>query len=155
MGARRPPADWIATGFGCQDQTRSECRTIDGYDEAEGDLFNLIPAVGELNADRSARLYGDIPGEDRIYGRCDFEINRTGNGEPHLTGSAEPMPSVRGDLARIWLYMKNRYGVQMSTEYLALMVAWSNADPVDEAERRRHDIIAAEMGWVNPFVRSN
>ncbi len=28
------PADRIATGFGCQDQTRDECRAIDGYEEA-------------------------------------------------------------------------------------------------------------------------
>lgn len=149
------PADWIATGFGCQDQTRSECRGIDGFDEAEGDLFNLVPAVGELNVDRSARLYGDIPGEDRIYGRCDFEVTKAGNGEPHLRGAAEPMPSVRGDLARIWLYMSDRYGVHMSANYRTLMTLWSHGDPVDQVERLRHDAIAAEMGWVNPFVVGN
>ena len=149
------PADWIATGFGCQEMTRSECRAIDGFEEAEGDLFNLVPVVGELNVDRSARLYRDIPGEDRIYGRCDFEVIKTGIGEPHLRGAAEPMSSVRGDLARVWLYMSARYGLTMSVEYRALMLAWSEADPVDEAERRRHDIIAEEMGWVNPFVEGN
>lgn len=40
-----------------------------------------MPAAGELNVDRSARLYGDILGEDRIYGRCDFEVVKTGAGE--------------------------------------------------------------------------
>ncbi len=146
------PADWIATGFGCQDQTRSECRAIDGYKEAEGDLFNLVPSVGELNGDRSARLYGVVAGEDRAYGTCDFEVIATGEGELHVRGAAEPMPSIRGDVARVWLYMSGKYGVQMSPTYRTLMVLWSTADPVDEAERRRHDLIAVEMGSENPFV---
>jgi deoxyribonuclease-1 len=146
------PADWIATGFGCQDKTRAECRSIDGYNEAEGDLFNLVPAVGELNGDRSARLYNIIPDEVRAYGTCDFEVVTTGEGEPHIRGAAEPMPSIRGDVARVWLYMSGRYGVKMSPEYGALMESWSAADPVDNAERIRHDIIVVKMGWKNSFV---
>ena len=146
------PADWIATGFGCQDQTRDECRAIDGYNEAEGDLFNLVPSVGELNADRSARLYGVVAGEERAYGACDFEVIATGEGESHVRGAAEPMASIRGDVARVWLYMSEKYGVQMNPEYRALMVSWSTADPIDEAERTRHDLIAAEMGTENRFV---
>ncbi len=146
------PADWIATGFGCQDQTRAECRAIDGYEEAEGDLFNLVPSVGELNGDRSARLYGVVTGEERAYGDCDFEVIATGEGEPHIRGAAEPMPSIRGDVARVWFYMSDKYGVQMNPEYRALMESWSAADPSDEAERRRHDLIAVEMGSENLFV---
>lgn len=48
--------------------------------------------------------------------------------------------------------MSDKYGVQMSATYRAMMEAWSAADPVDAAERRRHDLIAAQMGWTNPFV---
>jgi len=146
------PADWIATGFGCRDETRAECRATDGYDEAEGDLFNLVPAVGELNGDRSARLYDVVDGEERLYGACDFEVIMTGEGESHVRGAAEPMPSIRGDVARVWFYMSGKYGVEMNPEYRALMESWSADDPIDEAERRRHDMTAAEMGWNNPFV---
>lgn len=137
------PADWIATGFGCRQQTRSECRQIPGYDQAEGDLFNLVPSVGELNGDRSSKLYGVVAGESREYGACDFEVS----------GSiAEPADAVRGDVARVWLYMADRYGVVFSAGYRAMLGEWSTADPISEAERRRHDIIANEMGWENPFV---
>jgi deoxyribonuclease-1 len=62
------------------------------------------------------------------------------------------MPSIRGDLARVWFYMSDKYGVQMSPEYRALMESWSAVDPIDEAERRRHDLIAVEMGSENLFV---
>tara|TARA_R110000824_G_scaffold180885_3_gene361445 strand:+ start:6299 stop:7045 length:747 start_codon:yes stop_codon:yes gene_type:complete len=136
------PADWIATGFGCRDQTRSECRAIPGYDQAEGDLFNLVPSVGELNGDRSSKLYGIIDGEPREYGACDFEV----------ADVAEPKEAVRGDVARVWLYMADKYGVTLSADYRAMLEGWSAADPVSEAERRRHDVIANEMGWGNRFI---
>jgi len=149
------PADWIATGFNCQDKTRKECREITGYDAAEGDLFNLVPAVGELNQDRSARLFGEIVGEPRDYGSCDFEVTKTGTGEPHLRGAAEPKMSIRGDIARIWFYMSETYGVKLSASYKTMLDGWATSDPVDKAERIRHGVIAAEMGKVNPFVAGN
>ena len=147
------PADWIATGFNCQDLTRDDCRNINGFKEAEGDLFNLVPAVGELNNDRSARLFGEIKEEKREYGSCDFEVIKIGEGEPHTRGTAEPMQAIRGDIARIWFYMNNKYGVTLvNDEYEAMLEYWAVSDPVDEAELNRHDLIAAEMGWGNPYV---
>jgi deoxyribonuclease-1 len=146
------PADWIATGFDCQDQIRAQCRAITGYNEAEGDLFNLVPAIGELNGDRSARLYNIISGEERAYGACDFEVTTSGAGASHVRGAAEPMPSIRGDVARVWLYMIGKYGVTVPSANKVLMESWSADDPVDEAERIRHDKIAELMGWKNPFV---
>lgn len=147
------PAEWIATGFGCQDQSREQCAEIPGFKKAEADLFNLVPAVGELNVDRSARLYGEINGEKRIYGSCDFEVDKTGVGEPHVRGMAEPMESIRGDIARIWFYMADRYGVVIPAENKALLDQWAIDDPIDQAEIDRHDRIAASMGWNNKFVR--
>jgi len=146
------PADWIATGFGCQEETRSECREIEGYEEAEGDFFNLVPAIGELNQDRSARLFGEIEGERREYGSCDFEVTTDGPGEPHVRGSAEPMDSIRGDIARIWLYMIDRYSLNVGDEYRSMLNRWDERDPVDEAERVRHEVIRGKMGHRNPFV---
>lgn len=128
------PAEWIATGFNCQNKTRDECRLIDGFEEAEGDLFNLVPAVGELNADRSARLFGIIPEEPREYGACDFEVDKSGHGPSHVRGAAEPMETIRGDIARIWFYMSEKYGVQMSAVLREMMQSWDEADPVDTAD---------------------
>ena len=146
------PADWIATGFNCQEDTRAACRRIDGYKEAEGDLYNLVPAIGELNGDRSARLYGEIDGEEFEYGSCDFEVVTTGEGEPHVRGMAEPAPGVRGDIARIWFYMEETYGVEIPASSRTALTSWADADPVDAAERARHRIIAARMGQSNRFV---
>jgi deoxyribonuclease-1 len=65
-------------------------------------LHNLVPSVGELNADRSSLPYGDVPGEPRAYGACDFEV---------AGGVAEPAAVLRGDLARIYLAMDLWYGI--------------------------------------------
>lgn len=59
----------------------------------EADLHNLVPAVGELNGDRSNYRMAVISGEDRTYGACDFEIDSSRK-------VVEPMAETRGDIAR-------------------------------------------------------
>jgi deoxyribonuclease-1 len=61
-------------------------------------MYNLVPAVGEINALRSNYSFGIIPGERREFGECDMEIKNR---------KAEPPPNVRGDIARIYFYMVN------------------------------------------------
>lgn len=146
------PADWIATAFHCQEGSRSECKAIDGFKKAEGDLFNLVPAIGELNNDRSARLFGVVENESREYGACDFKVDNTGPGEPHVRGLAEPAKSIQGDIARIWLYMERRYGIKIPPKNRKTLLKWMKNDPVDKRELHRHNLISEKMGWENPFV---
>ena len=74
--------------------------------------MNLRPAVGELNADRSDLPYGEIEGEDREYGSCDFEVQG---------GIAEPEASDRGEIARTYLYMERIWGMTLTEEELKSM----------------------------------
>ena len=37
-------------------------------------MYNLVPAVGEINGLRSNYNFGIIPGEKREFGSCDMEI---------------------------------------------------------------------------------
>jgi len=53
----------------------------------ENDLHNLVPAVGEVNGDRSNHPFGLLDGESRLYGACDFELG-------------EAKEERRGDVAR-------------------------------------------------------
>jgi len=147
------PAEWIATGFGCQEDTRAACRKIDGFKEAEGDLFNLVPAIGEINGDRSSLLYGQDDEEKRAYGQCDFEIISVRDATGKELKLAEPNEDIRGDLARIWLYMESRYEIDIPIEARSTLVHWNNDDQPDTAECDRTTMIAAEMGWSNPFVK--
>lgn len=53
-----------------QDGDRKNCTTTDlVFQQAEGDLNNLLPAVGEVNGDRGNLLYGAwTRNPERMYG---------------------------------------------------------------------------------------
>lgn len=125
-----------------------ECcgRVDETFKKIEADLHNLTPAVGELNGDRSNKPYGIVDGEPRAYGACDFEIGV----KPSVT---EPPDNVRGDAARIWLYMSDTYNIKLTPAQRKMFEEWSGADPVDEWERLRDTRIDAAQGNRNPFVK--
>ncbi len=96
----------------------------------EADLYNLMPAIGEVNGDRSNYSMSEIPGEPRRYGACDFEIEKK---------RVEPRPEIRGDIARVYKYMNLTYpgyGI-ISDRNRNLFEKWDSEDPVsnDECER--------------------
>jgi deoxyribonuclease-1 len=112
----------------------------------EADMYNLVPAVGEINGDRSNYSFAEIPGEPREYGACDFEI---------VNRKAEPRPEIRGDIARIYFYMDWAYpghGI-ISRKNKKLFEAWAKQDPVDAWECERVKRIEAIQGNENPFVK--
>lgn len=113
----------------------------------EGDMHNLVPAVGELNGDRSDRPYGIVAGEPREYGACDFEIEHAGG-----DGPTEPAESVRGDVARAWLYMSAEWGMELTDAERELLERWHLDDPADDWEILRDHRIQAVQGNANAYV---
>ncbi|ATP28568.1 endonuclease [Chromobacterium violaceum] len=116
------------------------------FQMAEGDLNNLVPAVGEVNGDRANFAYGAWEIHPRpIYGQCrslvDFKLKRF-----------QPREEVRGAAARITLYMHQRYGLRMSQQDRQLMCAWARQYPVDEWERQRNKRIVQWQGEGNFLV---
>lgn len=112
----------------------------------EADLYNLYPAIGEVNALRSDRPMAEIPGEPRELGRCDVELAER---------AFEPPVEVRGDIARTYFYMDAAYpgrGI-VNRRNRPLFEAWAEADPVDEWECERARRVAAAQGNVNRFVQ--
>jgi len=112
----------------------------------ESDMYNLVPAVGEINALRSNYSFTIIPGERREFGECDMEIENR---------KAEPPPNVRGDIARTYFYMDWAYpghGI-ISKKNQKLFKAWDKEDPVDAWECERCKRIEQIQGNDNPFVK--
>lgn len=111
----------------------------------EEDMHNLYPAIGDVNGYRGDLPFGMVAGEKREFGKCDFELG---------PDAAEPAPSVRGEMARTWFYMKNRYpeSVVLSEDTMKMLESWSHSDPVDTWECERHDKILALQGDPNPWL---
>lgn len=123
----------VLRGRNCAREASLEFRRM------EADLYNLLPAVGELNQARSDLAYGDVPGEPRAFGPCNFEIKDK---------RVEPPENVQGDLARITFYMDARYpdfGI-VNGRNQKLLERWADADPLDDAERSRIERIEAIQG---------
>lgn len=134
------PAWWIGHQRQCwQEGGRKHCRKTDPvFKRAEADLYNLVPAIGEANGDRSNYRFGMLEGEKRVYGACDFEVN-------FKQRVAEPAPSVRGDIARTYFYMSDTYNIRLSKQQRRLFEIWDRQDPEDEWERVRKQRIAEEI----------
>ncbi|MDP5241110.1 endonuclease [Uliginosibacterium sp. 31-16] len=116
------------------------------FDMMEGDLNNLVPAVGEVNGDRSDMSYGIWTTHPQpVYGRCqslpDFKAKRF-----------QPRPEVRGRAARISLYMHTRYRLAVSNQDRKLWCAWAKAYPVDQWEQVRNRRVIQWQGEGNPLV---
>ena len=126
---------------------RKACKKDKEFEKMEADLHNLVPAIGEINGDRSNFTFSNIKGEKRAYGKCDFEVD-------FKSRTAEPRVSVRGDIARIYFYMSQTYDVSLSKEFRQMLVSWSELDPVDAFERARDNKIYSLQGNKNPFVGS-
>lgn len=124
---------------------RKCCEKIDPIFRAmEAAMHNLQPAIGELNADRSNYRYGIIPGEERVYGLCDFEVkNKT----------TEPREEIRGDIVRTYFYMEQKYGVVISDKQRKLFNLWNIADPADQWEKERNTRIYFIQGNFNNFIK--
>lgn len=107
------------------------------------DLHNLVPSIGQTNRIRSNSRYGIIEGEEQKLGLCDFEWSK---------GITEPSERIRGELARVWLYMSYRHNVVMPEGERLMFLRWSLSDPPDEWEYTRNARIKELQGNSNIFI---
>ncbi|MDX3905251.1 MAG: endonuclease [Pigmentiphaga sp.] len=126
---------------------RKHCTATDPvFRKAEGDLVNLVPEIGEINADRSNFRYGVwVDDPVPMYGQCktvvDFRQRRI-----------QPRQAVRGRIARIQMYMAATYGLRLSPLERRIFCTWARAYPVDAWERERERRIVRIQGTGNRFV---
>ncbi len=126
---------------------RSHCSANDPvFARAEADLHNLVPAIGEVNGDRSNYPFTDrLAANPSQYGQCAMVVD-------FRSRKAMPPEHTRGAIARTYLYMHEHYQLRMSKQDRQLYEAWHRMYPASEQERRRNQAIACEMGWGNPWV---
>lgn len=129
-----------------QDGGRKNCVKTDSVFRAmEADLYNLVPAIGEVNGDRSNYRFGVLPATPAKHGACPVKVD-------FKQQVFEPAPPVRGDIARIYFYMADKYNLNLSRAQQQLFIAWHRQDPVTAQERELNQRIQQHMGHDNPFV---
>lgn len=123
------PASWYGKTEECWYQGgRKNCqKKSEAFEKFEGDLHNLRPVVGEVNSDRSDLTYGIVGQYYKTYGNCQFKIDFKNN-------VVEPPDSIKGDLARISLYIIQKYNLLVPEQTKKLWLEWNNIDPVSDLE---------------------
>jgi deoxyribonuclease-1 len=111
----------------------------------ESDLHNLVPAIGEVNGDRSNFKFSNWNGTPSQYGKCEMIVD-------FKKRQAQPPKRSRGAIARTYLYMSDRYNVKLSKSQKRLMTAWNTTYPVDQWECERNTKISKVQGWKNKFT---
>ncbi|RLV61391.1 deoxyribonuclease [Parashewanella curva] len=111
----------------------------------ESDLHNLVPAIGEVNGDRSNFRFSQWNGRPNQYGQCQMLVDFKGR-------KVQPPSETRGQIARTYLYMQKQYGFRLAKQQLRLFQAWDNSYPVTRFECQRDNAIAKSQGNHNPYV---
>ncbi|WP_323128507.1 endonuclease [Shewanella cyperi] len=125
---------------------RKQCAEQDPqFRRMEADLHNLVPAIGEVNGDRSNFRFSQWNAMAGQYGSCDMVVDFKGR-------KVQPPARSRGAIARTYLYMQQSYKLALSSSQLKLFQAWDKTYPVDMIECKRDKAIAEVQGNHNPFV---
>ena len=155
------PAQNFGRQFSCWYEGDSQCIKQNGksykgrkcctkvnqkYKYMQADLHNLVPAVGELNADRSNFRFSQIEGERRWYGKdVDFEVD-------FKRRVVEPRDEIKGNIARTYFYFEKTYGMKISQKDKKILEVWNRLDPVDKWESQRNKLIEKIQGNKNEFI---
>ncbi|QFU21306.1 endonuclease [Shewanella eurypsychrophilus] len=130
-----------------QDGGRKNCGKNDKkFRKMEADLHNLVPAVGEVNGDRSNYRFSQWNATPQQYGQCAMVVD-------FKSRKVEPPSYTRGRIARTYLYMQHAYGLKIAKSQLKLFKAWDKTYPVDTIECKRDQAIARTQGNHNPYVK--
>jgi len=138
------PMSWVTRELGCG--RRKQCRARSArFNRIEADLHNLFPVRHDINDARSSHRFGEIPGELRKFGSCDFEVDERNR-------VVEPRPAARGEIARAMFYMRDTYSLPIYRRQAEMLLRWHQADPPSAEERRRNDLIEQIQGNRNPYI---
>ena len=127
---------------------RKNCSKNDGWFKvAEADMHNLFPSIGEVNGDRSNYRFSAWQGNPGVemYGDCPMKID-------FKNRQAEPPDVAKGAVARAYLYMSDRYGVQLSKAQRQLMNGWNKQFQAGRWECDRERVVSKIQGTRNDYV---
>ena len=131
-------------------------KSLGGFETsgAGADLHHIRPSENKTNSDRGNLKYGEVSGSPNSKGNLSGILGGT-------KGSYyEPLDNVKGDVARICLYVYVRYGTTHSKcsqitnvfQSVDVLLDWCELDPVDTWEMGRNEVVGAIQGNRNVFI---
>jgi deoxyribonuclease-1 len=124
---------------------RKACKKNKHFAKMEGDMHNLVPSIGEVNGDRSNYRFSAWNGQANQYGQCDILVDFKGR-------KVQPPVQSRGQIARAYLYMADRYGFKLSKQDKRLYQAWHKSYPTSRWECEKNRRVEKIQGNDNPFI---
>lgn len=133
-------------------------KSLGGYETSGpgADLHHIRPSDNKVNSTRGNLRFGEVSGGKTATG---------GNAASGKVGGYygsyfEPLDNVKGDVARICLYMYVRYGGSYSKcssitnvfQSVDVLLEWCALDPVDTWEMGRNEVVEDFQGNRNVFI---
>ena len=146
--------------FWNREHTWPSSHGFNNEDTAYTDVHNLRPSDASVNSSKSNKDFNDVE---------NIEENAEGEAPDTYTNADfwDPRDEIKGDVARILFYMATRYeSASLDLELvdrisfsgdpelgvLFTLIQWHTQDPVDAAERERHEGAFGYQGNRNPFI---
>ena len=133
-----------AWAFGHQRQCwqnggRKACKKDKAFKQMAGDMHNLVPAIGEINGDRSNYRFSQWNGQPTQYGQCHMLVD-------FKNKQVQTPQHSKGAIARSYFYMADRYKLKLSKKE-------KKQNPPSRGECRRNEMIKKKQGNGNRFIR--
>lgn len=121
---------------------------------AGADLHHIRPSENRTNGDRGSKKYGEVSGGSASKGNLSGDIGG------YYSTYYEPLDNVKGDVARICLYVYVRWGGEYSKcnnitavfQSVDVLLSWCALDPVDTWEMGRNEVVEKIQGNRNVFI---
>lgn len=133
-------SSWVREHLDCG--TNRQCkRESKEYRNIMSDLHNIVPADS----------YFEFKHEQSIFGILDKSVPIKECGTREKLHLLEPADDIKGDIARILMYMHTTYKLPLIGR-LSDLILWNQNDPPSESEIARDSAITKIQGNGNPFV---
>lgn len=116
----------------------------------KSDLNHLYPTDSGANNRRGNHEFGTVgPVHDELNVQ-NCTASQLGDISGHFVFT--PPVAHRGNVARSLFYFATRYNLFIGPAEEMILRIWNKADPIDEAEKARHETIAKYQKVRNPFL---
>ena len=152
-------SDFIGSGSIGWNREHVWPKSLGGFDNsgAGADLHHIRPDDVTTNAKRGNLKYGNVENGNDVKGSS---LVSGALGGSASSAYFEPLDNVKGDVARICLYVYVRYGQELSKcsaitnvfESVEVLLEWCESDPVDTWEMGRNEVVGKIQGNRNVFI---